>query len=1494
MKNASRILSLLLCLVMVLSCFSLMTFTAVADEETDPFEFTDVQKIVLGTHDGDPFPPHAAGQSFAVKTTVPADRRLASICAGDLATYSAPCHEIRYDVFQWNTDYDTTVAGEALWTYTEYDHADNSTVTIPLDNKTLINGDVLIVFTCIEAEAGITPWHSNMKPENTTFFDNGVECPCFTFVIETAKLPTKTVDKNVNLLEGGQGGPLGGYKVNESVAFKYDLPAGALLNRVTFCNLATYNDSADNSIKVDVFNWNTDYATTVAGEPIASKTETPHADNQDFTVEVGVEVAGPILAVCTYLQGTAGMTPWTAAGPAAAGAAFFANGAECAPFRATLSYVAEEPLTPPDPVDTQMDPTYVIDFGKFVEDAATEYGLQNPNGMDFTSKLDSGYITFTDLNGDPYVWIMGEKGLYDLPTKHVQYMVVKYRSFGGTSGEMFVQRADGVQPGQPGSHVAFNYIADANWHTVVVDASNEWGSADTKLTIFRLDPVANAAGSQIDISYVAFFSNKEAAEAYAAADTKVVHAEGELTEGNPAILPIFGINWGAQTWFELKENLVEVDPAPTTIDADFVAAMSPDTYIVNGENVKDGAAHDYIANDLGGKIDNSDFSKATVGFRGWAWPNDGGEVADYGYSLNDGEIVWGGEIILDEGIIPILNNEQVRRYIITIPTTAEELADGTYNVYLWVKSSNGDINRLGAWNDFQLIQGDGITRKSEGLCDDAGNAYTLKGQRVCDADGIDTGLIAWNCDDGRLVAASTVYTLSYQDPMSGAIEIGDKKYIYDEKIAVSPVYEIIDPEDNSVVSDNAGVAGCPMSPDTLFIDDVTVKDGAAHSYIANDLKGMIRDTDRTMGSFSLRGWAHTSCDTPLVEYGYCLNNGEIIWSADWLVAPEGGLAAAAGGANCTRFKIDIDVSGLEDGMYNVYAFVKDADGGIFRLATWGEFKFVKGGTKNVIGYTDGTNSYGVDSVLLEENGQLFVLTDALDVTDGIPGNIDYNTVVDSYELDMGTAVIVNENDPGWGEGYTWPAAGYTVAGNKMVNLWGANGQVIFESLPFADYNTVEIIVGSDPSCDAFRVGFVKDVAHLYGINMNGVDDLEADLISAVAPAGSEGQPNLSGRGEGAGWNSVERLVRLDISNIDYAAPVAISVGSVAPHTMVVAKVTFINYAQETVKGKYVYNIDLVTANTPKAPVDPAKCQPVFILDGEGLNTLSPKDIEDAVYDYEAGCIRYTSTNADPNAGSAQIPAGTVVAPWMVVKYRTECEDTRGEIFLGTSGGAIGDSNVPFPGNYEADGEWHYFVVNVGTSKNYDHETNVINHFRNDCLQQPDQWVEIEYYAFFDTQEKAEYYAANDLHELPQPPKTFVATFVADGEVVGTVEFKEGAKVLTGTPKVPAKEGYTGKWEKYTLADADITINAVYTPKDGEVTEPDTEPATEPATDAPTEPATAAPTEPATTPATEPGSEGESETTADGKGCKSVVAASGVIALVAVFGMAFVAKKKKED
>ncbi len=59
------------------------------------------------------------------------------------------------------------------------------------------------------------------------------------------------------------------------------------------------------------------------------------------------------------------------------------------------------------------------------------------------------------------------------------------------------------------------------------------------------------------------------------------------------------------------------------------------------------------------------------------------------------------------------------------------------------------------------------------------------------------------------------------------------------------------------------------------------------------------------------------------------------------------------------------------------------------------------------------------------------------------------------------------------------------------------------------------------------------------------------------------------------------------------------------------------------------------------------------------------------------------------------------------------------------------------------------------------------------------------------------------------PVVYTATFVADGKVVGTVPFTVEDKSIA-EPAVPAKEGYTGKWEDYTLGASDITINAIYT------------------------------------------------------------------------------------
>ncbi len=1155
--------------------------------------FEDVNEIVLAEGQGSPFGGHQAGESFAVRYNIGADSRLAGFKSHSLATYSAACHQINYSVYQWDTDYDTTVKGAVLFSYDEMDHADCSSVSIAIPDSLNLTGDLLIVTTCVEAVSGITYWQANEeKADGATYFDNGAQCEAFTFTFVTAKA----------------------------------LP------------------------------------------------------------------------------------------------------------------------------DTTTDPYFVLDFGTYEEDADAVFGFQNANGVEWNNTLNSGYVTFKATNGDPYTWITGSKvnDLLKISTRKLAYMVVKYRTDYSGQMEFFVQRADGVNPGQDGSYANTNLTGDRMWHTAIVDASNSWGKADTKLTIFRIDPLAGSspADHQVDVSYIAFFSNLEAAEAYAAAETKTKAVSGELSYDDEAVLSIGGA-------FYTSDKILKLTDA----------------------------------------------------------------------------------------------------------------GDGKYT-------------------------------------DADGNEYTVEGFRVLNAKGIDTGYIVPALDDGRILGVGNLIPLTYQDPADGAVEVDGKKYIYDQKIAVSAVYNSIDPEDRSVISPYADKSGTNLSPDTFFINNKVMQDGAAHDYIANKLGGVIRDTKREYSTVSFRGWAFTpNGDSAIVAYGYSLNDGEIIWNEGWINAPEAGLAAAAGGPNTTRYKIDVDMASLDDGVYNLYLYVKDGVD-TYRMSTWGNIKIVKGGEFVLDHYADANgNSYALDSVILTEGDQKYVLTNAKDVTNGLStGELDYNTVINSYELDLGTNVgTVNNNtaDQFNNEGSVWPAAGYTVPGTQLYLLWGANGSVVFNSLPFADYNTVEIVIGSDPGADAFQVGFVTDASQPFGTNQDASNpNMTANLVSALCPAGSEGEPNLSGRGEGAGWNGVERLVRLDISDIDYAGAVSLACGSVAPHTLVFAKVTFINYAEKTVMGKYVYDTELSYVGAPAIPVNPAEVVPVYILDGEGLNVGSDSmRTEDATYDYEKGCVRYTATEGDPNAGSQQIPSGTTIAPFMVLKYRTEVS-CHGELFVGTGAGATGGSNVQFPSDYIADGEWHCMIVDLRGSGDYDATTNVINHFRNDYVGGAGQWIEVEYYAFFDSYDKAEYYAEHDMHVLPVEIKTHTATFVKeDGKAIKVLTFKEGDTKLVGVPNPPAKDGYTAAWEEYTLGTEDITIKVVYTAKQTE-TETATD-APETATDAPEtvtdapetvtdapETATDAPETVATT--------AEETTGAEKSGCKSVVAASGVIALLAVAGAAVVLKKKEND
>lgn len=1431
MKKAFRFVSLFLSLLMILTCFSGLTIVASAagDEE---IQYKDQQIALFAGGQGGAHGSYKNGESVAVRYTIPEGDTLNYFFFHAVATYSDANTNLKASVYQWNTDYATTVAGEAICSVESAPHADNAPLQINVPEGVTVTGEVLLVLENSSTEEGkqMTPWAaSEGGVEGVTYYANGSECSAFCVYVNVRTIESITRNEQVALFNGGQGNPHGAYKNGESVAVRYTIPEGATLNYFFFHAVATYGQP-DTDLKATVYQWNTDYATTVAGEALFSVEDKNHADNAPLQINVpeGVTVTGEILLVLENTSAAEGktMTPWGASEGAADGVTFYANGAEASAFCVYANIRATFLPQPPDPAESQMESTFTIDFGVYSDDPVTDYGMAHMNALAAFDTMNSGYITFKANGGDPWTWLDNADmaGFKALNTKVVDFAVIKYRTTAEATGEFYVSRADGVSMGQAGSHASWNYVPDGQWHTIVVDCSEVWGNTDTKITTLRLDPLAgDVDGKEIDIASITFFSNKAAAEAYAEAQKVVVPVKGELIEGDPAVFQIGDSFFTADKWFELIENLVEVEP----VTGDYTAmsgTMSSDTLFVTpvGEGEKtlqDGNAQSYIANTLGGVISAAEYSSFAV--RGWYGSPTEGAIEAYGYAFGDGEPVFSADFInaAEDAVKGAAGTQDATRYKINIDISG--LASGTYDVSVLVKHTNGNVFELINWGDIKVVVGDGKNYQSMGFVDAEGNAYTIENGRVFNAEGIDTGLYAATLADGRTVAYGHLINLTYQDPLAGAVEIDGRKYIYDQKIQVTDVMVPVDPEDNSVVT-SIDVPNVPaMSPDTLYLDGTVVKDGGAHDYIAKVLGGKIRDTDKTMGSFSVRGWAHTGSTTPIVAYGYALNDGDIIWDAGW-VESDTSVSNVFPNTNVMRYMISIDVSSLEEGIYNVYLYMKLEDESIYRLNVWGDFQFVKGGTWNHIGYTDGTNTYDADSLIYTEGDTKYVLTNPKDVTDGLVAGYDYDTLIESVDIDFATAIeSANRNKELTGMDVltTWPAAGYDVDGTQMMAMYGDTSYVLFSSLPFAEYNTVEIVIGTDTGvAKNIAVGFISDKTQLYGMDVNNLN-LTANIAYGIAGPASEGEPNLSGRGNGGGWNSTERLIRINIGDIDYDGEVALSISTTDGNIAVITKLSFANYATEKVKGKYIYDETLTYVASPKTPVNPHTLKPVYIVDGEALNTNGGQRVEDAVYDYEKGCIRYTATDNDPNSTSNLVPAGTQIGRYLVVKYRTETPAS-GECFTGVGAGASGGSNVPF-GDYEADGQWHYKVVDLSRSGDMD-GTYVVNHFRNDFVQGGGQWLEVEYYAFFNTVEEAEYYASHDMHVLPQPPKYFTATFVADGEVVGTIEFKEGTTKLTGIPKVPAKEGYTGAWEEYTLADADITINAVYTAKQEE-TVPETQP-----------------------------------------------------------------------
>jgi hypothetical protein len=250
-------------------------------------------------------------------------------------------------------------------------------------------------------------------------------------------------------------------------------------------------------------------------------------------------------------------------------------------------------------------------------------------------------------------------------------------------------------------------------------------------------------------------------------------------------------------------------------------------------------------------------------------------------------------------------------------------------------------------------------------------------------------------------------------------------------------------------------------------------------------------------------------------------------------------------------------------------------------------------------------------------------------------------------------------------------------------------------------------------------------------------------------------------------------------------------------------------AQEYAATEYTEEDGKTVVKPPLRPIDPTTVNPVILIEGEALNVTGGSQMQDAVYSYDRGFVTYTAKGSDPSfylyRESAEIP------PFMAVKYRTAAKNTACEIFVGSVQTNPNGRSDRVTYKYTADGEWHIAVIDLRKAADYNADTGKVNYLRFDFLHSDSglsgtATLDLEYVAFFNSYDEAMVYP----HELPDEKARYTATFVVEGKALYTVEFRAGDTTLE-EPVVPILPGLIGTWEPYTLGNADITINAVYTP-----------------------------------------------------------------------------------
>ena len=241
-----------------------------------------------------------------------------------------------------------------------------------------------------------------------------------------------TVDEEI-ILAARAGGTTPVVAPGQTMGQKYTV--NGYLKQISVADMATYSDGNTNTWNVKIWAWNTDYATTVAGEPLYSVDGENHSDNQTFNVLVPIEkmITGDIYYEVSYLSGSGGFTGWNAQGKAVDGLETYIGGVFSDVHFASSVIVGVEG----DPNEIKMDSHSFQSnaAGNFAEGATADVDLLN-------SDL-ANLFAVTYGQGDAnHCYVKNNNGAY--------YWMSAFNSIRTTANGAYVFALDSVYTDNPG------------------------------------------------------------------------------------------------------------------------------------------------------------------------------------------------------------------------------------------------------------------------------------------------------------------------------------------------------------------------------------------------------------------------------------------------------------------------------------------------------------------------------------------------------------------------------------------------------------------------------------------------------------------------------------------------------------------------------------------------------------------------------------------------------------------------------------------------------------------------------------------------------------------------------------------------------------------------------------------------------------------------------------------------------------------------------------